>query len=755
MDSTEVKFLVGDQVRCLRLYAESENSLFKIDYAEALEHGEAEIQLLEGRSYEYVLDEGFTLETSDIFIRSKVNRFAGRISPNIYVGTLAVGIIDVSTNEKCAEINVEVRSTKTNYRTDYRQMLEDIAEHCTELLISQNSLITQKFTTDYYKDAQSLYQRFAFLRSIIDTPEFDNSIHKIMSSPVTQWKETGCYRDIRSMRKVNNKIVRQIVGAKNRMNLSESHPLSGKLESVPQKIFLNHKEETTDTPENRFIKYALQSFFLLCDVLKQNPKANQRLKQEASAVLNRLERYLNSSLFKEISIPTIVFFNSPVLQKKEGYREVLRVWLMFDLAAKLTWQGGEDVYEGGKKDIAVLYEYWLFFKLLDLVKEVFKIEPKSIDTLIKATDDGLGLQLRQGRFIAIEGIYEAGVRDLNIEFSYNKTFSGKSIYPRGGSWTGNMRPDYTLTIWPFGVTKEKAEEEELIVHIHFDAKYKIETLTEIFAPETNLDVEKEQERKGTYKRGDILKMHAYKDAIRRTGGAYVLYPGTESAKITGFHEIIPGLGAFAINPSQQSTGLNDLRDFLRSVSDHFLNRASQREKMSYQNFFIYKNGSPNEVKEKLPETVGVNRNLLPDETHVLVGFYRDSEHLKWIVRSGLYNARAETNRGSLRLGPGESNARYVLLHSTNELKSSHLFRVLEKGPRVFSADKLVQLGYPQHPGQDFYLVYKVIEIDEPELQNRKWDISNLGVYKSGRNSAIPFAVTLTELMRVTVEISQI
>ncbi len=26
----------------------------------------------------------------------------------------------------------------------------------------------------------------------------------------------------------------------------------------------------------------------------------------------------------------------------------------------------------------------------------------------------------------------------------------------------------------------------------------------------------------------MIKMHAYKDAIRRTGGAYVLYPGDKS-----------------------------------------------------------------------------------------------------------------------------------------------------------------------------------------------------------------------------------
>ena len=40
--------------------------------------------------------------------------------------------------------------------------------------------------------------------------------------------------------------------------------------------------------------------------------------------------------------------------------------------------------------------------------------------------------------------------------------------------------------------------------------------------------EKSENRKGIYKNADLLKMHAYKDAIRRTGGAYVLYPGDKS-----------------------------------------------------------------------------------------------------------------------------------------------------------------------------------------------------------------------------------
>ena len=57
--------------------------------------------------------------------------------------------------------------------------------------------------------------------------------------------------------------------------------------------------------------------------------------------------------------------------------------------------------------------------------------------------------------------------------------------------------------------------------------------------EEQLNKEKEQQELGVYKEVDLYKMHTYKDAIRRTGGAYILYPGDTNKQMKGFHEIIP------------------------------------------------------------------------------------------------------------------------------------------------------------------------------------------------------------------------
>lgn len=125
-------------------------------------------------------------------------------------------------------------------------------------------------------------------------------------------------------------------------------------------------------------------------------------------------------------------------------------------------------------------------------------------------------------------------------------------------------------------------------------------------------------------------MHAYKDAIRRSGGAYVLYPGTENKEIRGFHEIIPGLGAFSINPTRNVDNINELSKFIDLVVDHLLDRASQRENVNHKARQIYQTSKAdnNILHEHIPEFLqGIK--LIPDETFVLVGYCKDLVNIDW------------------------------------------------------------------------------------------------------------------------------
>lgn len=741
----------------LRLWIDARrpDSLFDAE-ENAAENNEARYQLVEGCYYDYQLsDSGYVLGDigENIIQQHKRTANLGTIVPNIFVGTLSIPLLDKHTSEELCKIELEVQSVKSGYRNDYRDMLELITEKCTDLLLQANSPVSQHFEIDYTKNSQTLYQKFAFIKSVIGTDEFAEAVHRIVTAPVTKWTETTEEKDIRNARRFSNANINEILKGGRRTKLPETHYLrSYGIDTLPERITTIRKTDSVDTSENRFIKHALENFLKFCTDINNKAKefGHKKMETESGLMIRELESHLHHTVFKDISRPTTLKLNSPVLQRKEGYREVLRVWLMFDLAAKLIWKGGDDIYSGGKKDIATLYEYWLFFKLLDLFQSIFEIEPKDIADLIKETSDGLNLQIMQGKFTALRGVYDSGSRKLNIRFNYNRSFSGKKTYPDSGSWTTTLRPDYTLSFWPFGISETEAEKQELIVHVHFDAKYKIANLTDLLEQNTenDLDEEKAENRKGIYKNADLLKMHAYKDAIRRTGGAYVLYPGDKSINQKGFHEIIPGLGAYPVKPSKTDNGIGELKAFILEIIEHFINRASQREKIAFRTFDIYKNPpeSDNVVKEPLPEPYNTNRDLIPDDTFVLVGYYNSWEQYDWIKRTGIYNFRMGSGTGSLVLDQETVSSKYLLLHTSGDTDSCDLWKIVSRGPKVYSKDDLIRKGYPT-PSQDNYLVIQIEPITDTEFENVSWDFRKLSNYSSGRASAFPFTTSLTELMK--------
>ena len=722
---------------------------------------EPQCKIKEGHFYDYEFIGGdfknYRLSCRDqknIVQKRKRNEHIGRIEPNIFVGTLSLEIFNINNSTKLWEQKLEVQSTKTNYREDYQYMLNSITEKCTDLILQANSPVSHSFETDFNTDSQTLYQRFAFIKSIINSEGFEDAIYRIISAPSTKWIEEAEETDVRKIKRFKNNEIKQLINSSNRIPLSSVHPLyDTRLNSVATKISSYKKKESLDTSENRFIKHALETFTKFCMDIGNHPNAGERLKYEANIVVQKLESNLQHSIFKEISRPTTLKLNSPTLQKKEGYREVLKVWLKFDLAAKLVWKGGEDVYSGGKKDIATLYEYWLFFKILDVLKSIFDISPKELEKLITPSSNELSLQLKQGKFTALNGTYTEGNRDLSIRFNYNRSFVSNKDITKAGSWTTTLRPDYTLSIWPTNLNETQAEEKEQIVHIHFDAKYKIANIQQILKNkegEEELNDEKKDNLKGIYKNVDLLKMHAYKDAIRRTAGAYVLYPGDKNKELKGFHEILPGLGAFSIKPSENTNETIHLENFLREVLKHFLNNASQRENIASKSYYIHKNENPNIISEPIPEYIN-GQKLIPDDTHVLVGFYNTQEQYDWI-KKGKYNFRMGSGNGSLILDKETVSASYLLLHTHGDKSSGNIWKITSEGPKVYSRLNLEKKGYPKAEKQkDYeknYLVIDIEQVDKTEFNNYEWNFKKLENYSSGHASARPFTATLTELINV-------
>ena len=750
----------------LRVYPSSSNAKVFED-EQAVELSESRWQLVEGEEYEYEFsDNKYRFEEHELVRPSKSNPSRGIIKTGIYVGCLTLTITDDSGFK--TEVSFEIRSVKVDYREDYRTMLHDITSHFTDLVMMQGAPVTQRFEVDPNEDSNTLYQQFAFMKSLVDSEEFEEALNKIFYNPIHKWTGTTIEKDICSVKRLGRQELKQIASGKNRLPLGNGKSIGDNIDSVPRRLTVSYKKDTVDVAENRFVKFVLQSFASFCSAIQQCNNASSRLKTEAELTENKLTGWLSRDFFLDVSDLQTMSLNSPALQRKEGYREVLQAWMMSKLAAQITWKGGDKVYQAGKRNVAALYEYWVFFKLLDIVKETFHLELTEADEkkLVKTDKDHINLELKQGHTKMIGGQFREASRTLNVRLYYNRTFGTSDHLEASGSWTTAMRPDYTLSIWPGDITETEAEEEDLIVHIHFDAKYKLNKIllddklpneTHTFEDEDAdlseddllMNQEKREEEKGIYKRVDLLKMHAYKDAIRRTSGAYILYPGSENKRLKGFHEVLPGLGAFCLSPNSTEKDSKEIEHFLHDILEHMLNRASQRERMSYHTYEIHKN-EPSVVCEPMPEPYGSDRNLIPEETFVLLGSFHDNNHLQWILKNKIYNARTGTRNGSLRLKKEITGAKYVLLHNGN---TQLLLRLSKEGPRVMSKEDLIKKPFRKlySPSRKYYVVFDLdTAVVEDEFKGVMWNIvqmQNDGIIKKAHLSAEPKGVSLAKLMK--------
>ena len=151
----------------------------------------------------------------------------------------------------------------------------------------------------------------------------------------------------------------------------------------------------------------------------------------------------------------------------------------------------------------------------------------------------------------------------------------------------------------------------------------------------------------------------------------------------------------------------------------------------------------------MPEPAGDNRDFLPDETWVVLGYVKNDKQLEWIRKTGLYNFRTGTQNGSIRLSRNLVSSRYLLLHAHGE--SIQFVRLADEGPRVFRRSDLLRMGYPPSENEekkkdDIYIVYRLEPNNtEPEWLQYHWQISEVTDNK-GNRSAVLEPVKLSDLM---------
>lgn len=550
--------------------SKSEDNIEAIDIVNGLD-GKPILRLIETKQYIIKLD-----NKSKDFVSLPILQNENNKAPKIYEDENSVtfqyinylGRTKASFSDSNQKRNFvfEVVPNKMDYEGDYIELTESIAEHCSELLLEYSGLTSNVFSISN-EDSRTLLEQFIFLRRFCFSENLLGLFEAIKRNPDRILIEDSEFKPI-GYGVPSRKIFTHPFSYGQKWRKYETEDLH--THYLPSTIAVSKKRDSVDTVANRFLKYALEKFQVICEELIKSLESAGAEKQteclrEAANIQQMLNDILNDRFFDEIGRLEIMPQNNQVLQKRAGYSDIFFAYSMVDLALRLDWKGEDSVYEGESKNVALLYEYWLFFELGSIIKSIDGCEAITIeDTPFVPTD----------------------FRTTKYEGSYSRPF----------------RPDYTLAIFPcryqggYDGGESKAVKDGAVSYIHFDAKYRITELTSFVGKVDNatdfddseLEDEKASEVTNTYKRGDLLKMHTYNDAIRRTIGSYVLYPGNAKQADMGnkvfslYDEILPGVGAFAIKPSNSELGEKEL---CRFISDMIKEKGQDNSRLNRLKYY--------------------------------------------------------------------------------------------------------------------------------------------------------------------------
>jgi predicted component of viral defense system (DUF524 family) len=677
------------------------------------------IQLLEGYEYLYEWQDlplslgTLVTDPEEAFHPDTADGRKGRLRPGLGTGTLQVALRSGDT--ELGKLEVEVRARKLNYRSEYRWMLRDIADQMTELVMDRFAPTATAFTLDETRDAVTLYQRFAFLRALLTSDTFQAALSQIIRRPHVAWEELKETVAAGHPIRAGADIVRQLTKPGARM----AWP-GGPIQSLPLNLERRRTEATHDTTPNRFVRFALERWRQVVASIDQGmtmlapTPAVARGRREIAKTLEQLDVLLNHELFKDLRSLVRFPADDQVLHRREGYRDVFRAYLEFELAARLSWRPAASSYSAGQRDVATLYEYWVFLQLARLVAQLVG-QSFDLTDLLEVGSDGLNVVLQQGKEVVLSGVVVRHGRKLRIQLCFNRTFRPGTA----GSWSRPMRPDCSLFI---SAPQEEPATFEAVI-LHFDAKYRINNLSEIFGEtEVRSESAPPQQAAGVL-RDDLLKMHAYRDAIRRSAGAFVLYPGDDvpenRTQYFEYHELLPGLGAFVLRPTDHGDpgGVTSLRAFLDDVLEHVAQRLTNHERGRYWLEEVY--GSYDIAKPKTP----VLRALPGPDTTVLLGYVKSPAHWEWIHKYKMYNVRSKGRSGGVALNAELLYCNLMALYAPDEDRVE-LGRIVS-GPQYVDKAAMANTGYPTPSGDYLCVQLSFVGSDEIAFPFKATQIANV------------------------------
>lgn len=600
--------------------------------------------------------------------------------------------------ERTDTFSFRVVSPKLDTKYDYNQILSEINAQYNEIIYQYLTLTLQNLQRGGKSDNDVIW--LSIFRNIVK--EYEKCVRYIVDKPhLRQTRQTYFDRADR---------------IKHWSPRMEERYTQVEAEGRLEREYFRHDEiiHTHNTRENRFVKFTLdrigKRLTSIVDTIKAKNERAKKADKISDSELTELDGYVcsirrlsNSKLFRNLRGEPLRS-ESMVLQKRTGYAQVYKYWLLL--------QKGIELFEGanaiGVRPIWELYELWCFLKMRQLIADILGLH---FDNPGEITENPMPMIKPFEDNNQEHTVFYNCADGSKARLHYQHTYSRKTGEVHTA--TTENRPDIVLTI----IRPNGFELTYL-----FDAKYRL-------LDDNKLNQEDREELTAhggadTPPADAINQMHRYRDAIyygsdkqthaaKEIIGGYILFPGrgdNESVRQRFFYKSIEtvNIGAFpllpdAYDPSNEGSLLYEfLTKILRAehVADH-LDSAIPQKGLEYH---TANQPAPNDL--------------------VLVGYYK-TEQLDAIMRNRLYYVPAALGKGSINLVSGFEKTKYLLLHHDNDRLLVHL---KGDGPKFYPKTALEALGFS--PSDEYYLGFEIINFEPvPNIDPKAYEFERKGQYR--------------------------
>lgn len=422
-----------------------------------------------------------------------------------HVGFSKIGITTPSGE---VEISIEVFPRKVDYRSDYVQMRDDLANIARNLAIAANARTYSLSTPAGGKDS-TLVEWFELTRAYFD--QFIGLTNVISAQPHSVLRRNTTHVDPNRARKVSR------YGLSRALRGRGAHTLdvAGALD-LPKTIKQESARASVDSPENRYYKALLLITFrniqsLLTTRQTDDEDTNksmesqyfEHIRPELIQMRKRLSGAINSPFLDDVGRESIVRPKSLVFLSHPAYSRIDKIARILNSGLSLI--GGP--VQVGVKDTAQLYEYWCFIKIFELLSKSMELREQDV---VKVRRFRTTVTLAKGKRSNISFYHKES--DRTIHLFYNKLFRSLPTTPQ--------IPDNVIQL---------ASEDRFYI---LDAKYRVQFDRSYIEQYGGIGPKTE----------DINTMHRYRDAIviphplrpksyvmGIVQGAIILFPATDES----------------------------------------------------------------------------------------------------------------------------------------------------------------------------------------------------------------------------------